>query len=57
MDGMHLLVLNGMCLYPLTDDYTCHTANNGHSMVDYALVHIDVMREVSRFELGHRIPK
>ena len=57
MDGMHLLVLNGMHLYPLTNEYTCHTANSGHSVVDYALVHINAMRwYVDNFELGHWVP-
>ena len=57
MDDMHLLVLNGMRLYPLTNEYTCHTANSGHNVVDYALVHINAMRYVNSFELGHRVPE
>ena len=57
MHGMHLLVLNGMHLFPHTHMYTCHTASDGHSVVDYALVHINTMQYVNRFKLGHRIPK
>ena len=56
MDGMHLLALNGMHLFPLTDAYTCHTANHGHTVVDYALMHINAMKYVHKFELGSRIP-
>ena len=56
MDGMHLLALNGMHLFPLTDAYTCHTASHGHSVVDYALMHINAMKYVHKFELGSRIP-
>ena len=51
------LMDGGMRLYPLTNEYTYHTANSGHSVVDYALVHINAMRYVDSFELGHRVPE
>ena len=57
MHGMHLVVLNGMHLFPHTHMYTCHTTSDGHSVVDYALVHVNTMQYVNRFELGHRIPE
>ena len=53
MQGMHLLVLNGMHLFPHTQGYTCHTASDGHSVVDYALVHLKAIHIVNKFELGH----
>ena len=55
MQGMHLLVLHGMQLFPHTQGYTCHTASDGHSVVDYALVHLNAIHIVNKFELGHRI--
>ena len=57
MQGMHLLALNGMHLFPHTQGYTCHTASDGHSVVDYALLHLNAIHIVNKFELGHRIPE
>ena len=57
MHGMHLMVLNGMHLFPRTHGYTCHTANDGQCVVDYALVHRNAMQYVSKFDVGKRIPE
>ena len=57
MHGMHLMVLNGMHLFSHTHEHTCHTTNDGHSVVDYAIVHAEAMKYVNKFELGHRIPE
>ena len=57
MHGMHLMVLNGVHLFPRTHGYTYYTANDGHNVVDYALVHINAMQYVSKFDLGQRIPE
>ena len=57
MDGMHLLALNGMRLYPHTKEFTCMTASGGSSVVDYALVQINAMKHVCQFELGCQMPE
>ena len=44
MHSMHMVVLNGMHLFPHTHGYTCHTTNDGHSVVDYAMVHVNAMQ-------------
>ena len=57
MHSMHMVVLNAMHLFPHTRGYTCHTANDGHSVVAYVMVHVKAMQYVSDFELGQRIPE
>lgn len=35
MNGMHMPILNGMKLFPRTNEMTCYSANGGSCVVDY----------------------
>ena len=43
VNGLHMLILNGMKSFCDAKGYTCYLASGGSSVVDYAMVHINYL--------------
>lgn len=56
MNGMHMPILNGMQLFPGTNGTTCFSASGGHSVLDYALAHVDALPDIKSFKIGEKHP-
>ena len=57
MNGLHMLVLNGMKCFQKSDMATCFPASGGCSVLDLALVHVNTMGLMKGFSVEDKQPK
>ena len=57
LNGLHMLVLNGMACFKRCGEFTCYASSGGSSVVDLAIAHVDSMHIIDDFQLGEKRPE